>query len=227
MSDVLHFVFSTPPASITDAEFDAFYERHVAEILETAGFLAARRYWLAPIVGDRPPTGYRHLSLYEVEGDSRDALALLEQRADRGELTTPDWFPKVRFASFDGIPLEEAAPRLPAHAYLVFSKPPSSIPFGEYSRWYATHARENLTADGFDAAWRYGLQAVTIDGDAPCAASHAALYEVSAELPELRRALAEARDAGRVHFPDWFGEIEFASVDCVAASSRISSPTLR
>jgi hypothetical protein len=224
MSDMVHFVFSTPPANVSETEFDAFYEDHVAQILDTPGFTAARRYWLEPIVGERPPTGYRHLSLYEIDGDSNDALARLAQRVEHGELTAPHWYPQVRFASFDGAPLETDAARLPEHAYLVFSKPPPNIAFDDYSRWYATHARENLTADGFDAAWRYSLQEVTVDAEAPCVASHAALYEVSAELPELRRALADARDAGRVHFPDWFGEIEFASVDCVAASGWLAAP---
>jgi hypothetical protein len=226
MSAVVHFVFSAPPANVSETEFDAFYKDHVAQILETPGFTAARRYWLEPIVGERPPTGYRHLSLYEIDGDSGDALTRLAQRAERGALTTPHWFPQVRFASFDGTALEADAAGLPEHAYLVFSTPPPSIAFDDYSLWYATHARENLTADGFDAASRYRLQAVTVDMEAPCTASHAALYAVSAELPELRRALAEAREAGRVHFPDWFGEIEFASVDCVAASATLAAPTL-
>jgi hypothetical protein len=42
---------------------------------------------------------------------------------------------------------------------------------------------------------------------------------VHGELPQLRGALKEAADAGRVGFPDWFGEILFASLDCHAASA--------
>jgi hypothetical protein len=221
MTESAHFVFSTPPTSVTDAEFDGFYERHVAEILETPGFAEARRYRLERIVGDGPPTIYRHLALYAIEGDSHQALTQLERRIQNGAVTVPAWHSQIRFASFDATGLQDAQARLPEHAYLVFSKPPASIPFDDYSRWYDVHARENLTADGFDAAWRYKLDAVTVDPEAPCSASHAALYEVSAELPALRRALADAREAGRVHFPDWFGEIEFASVDCLAASAKV------
>lgn len=216
----VHFVFSNPPGQISDAEYSDWYDQHVREILEVQGFAEARRYWLSPVVGERPPTMYRHLSLYLIEGDPRAALAALAQQP----LTLPEWFGQIRFASFDGLALEDLPVRLSDHAYLVFSTPPARIAFDAYSDWYATHLRENVAVDGFDAGWRFRLEPDTVDPAAECDASHAALYEVSAELAALRRGLAEAREAGRVHFPTWFGEIGFASLDCVAASARIEAP---
>jgi hypothetical protein len=216
MSANVHLVFSTPPAQVSYEDFSGWYEGHVADILAGPGFLAARRYRLEGVVSDRPPTMYGHLSLYHVEGDGSAALAELERRVQAGEVPLPEWFGDIRFASFDGLALEDDGSRLPDHAYLVFSKPPDGMGFEDFSRWYAVHMRENLTAEGFDAAWRFGLRSATVDADAPCDAVHAAWYEVHGELPALRAALAEARDAGRVHFPDWFGDIEFASVNCVA-----------
>jgi hypothetical protein len=216
MATNAHFVFSTPPAEVSYEDFSAWYEGHVADILAGPGFLAARRYRVEGAVSDRPPTMYRHLSLYHVAGDGTEALAELERRVHSGAVPLPDWFGDIRFASFDASALEDDESQLPDHAYLVFSKPPAGMGFEDFSAWYAVHMRENLTADGFDAAWRFGLQPATVDPHAPCEAVHGAWYEVHGELPELRAALVEAREAGRVHFPEWFGDIEFASVNCVA-----------
>jgi hypothetical protein len=49
-----------------------------------------------------------------------------------------------------------------------------------------------------------------------------AIYEVHGELPQLRAALKEAADAGRVGFPEWFGDILFASLHAHAASPTIA-----
>jgi hypothetical protein len=212
----VHFVFSSPPAEIPFDEFSRWYEGHVEDILAGRGFPAARRYRLQGVVSDRPPTMYDHLSLYHVEGDGSQALTELDRRVQTREVPLPDWFGEIRFASFHGFALEDDDARLPDHAYLVFSKPPPDMTFEDFSDWYAVHMRENLTADGFDAAWRFALKPATVDPEAPCEAVHAAWYAVHGELPELRAALEEAAEAGRVDFPDWFGDIEFASVDCVA-----------
>jgi hypothetical protein len=216
MASNVHLVFSIPPAGVSWSEFDDWYEGHVADILAGPGFPAARRYRVDRAVSDRPPTMYRHLSLYHVDGDGTQALAELERRVQAGEVPLPDWFGDIRFASFDGRALEDGGAALADHAYLVFSTPPPDMSFDAFSDWYAVHMRENLTADGFDAAWRFALEPATVDPQAPCHAVHAAWYEVHGELPELRAALREAADAGRVDFPDWFGDIQFASIDCIA-----------
>jgi hypothetical protein len=212
----VHFVFSNPPAEVPFDDFSRWYEGHVADILAGPGFLDARRYRLEGAVSDRPPTIYSHLSLYHVDGDGTEAMAELERRVKSGDVPLPDWFGDIRFASFDGRALEDGEARLPDHAYLVFSRQPDGMGFRDFSDWYAVHMRENLTADGFDAAWRFALEPATVDPAAPCEAVHAAWYEVHGDLPELRVALREAADAGRVGFPEWFGDIRFASMDCNA-----------
>jgi len=212
----VHFVFSSPPPDVSFDAFGDWYEGHVADILAVPGFRAARRYRVDGVVSERPPTMYRHLSLYRVDGDGTEAMAELDRRVQAGDVPLPDWFGAIRFASFEGRALEDGDAALPDHASLVFSRPPGEMGFEAFSDWYAVHMRENLTADGFDSAWRFALDAATVDPDAPCEAQHAAWYEVHGTLPELRVALREAADAGRVSFPEWFGDIPFASVDCVA-----------
>jgi hypothetical protein len=107
----------------------------------------------------------------------------------------------------------------------VFSNPPAQIGFDTYNDWYSVHLRENLTADGFDAGWRFRLEADILDRSAPSAAAHAAIYDVSEEEPELRRALAESREDGRrVTYPDWFSQIEFASIDCYSIAPYVAAP---
>jgi hypothetical protein len=52
----IHVVYSVPPDGVRDDAYSEYYEMHVAEILETPGFVAARRYWLEPAVPNRPPS---------------------------------------------------------------------------------------------------------------------------------------------------------------------------
>ncbi len=224
MANGVYFVFSNPPPGVGEAEYSDWYQRHAEEIVAGTGFAGARRYWLSRVTGG-PPTNYRHLSLYELEGEeSGPAMAELADRMTAAELTLREWFDQIRFASFDGFALEDDEVRLPDHAYLVFSTRPQQIGFDAYNDWYSVHLRENLTADGFDAGWRFRLEADTVDPDAPSAAAHAAIYDVSEEAPALRRALAESRaDGRRVTYPGWFGQIEFASLDCHAISPYVAA----
>ena len=223
MPDDIYFVFSTPPAEIAIDAFDRWYEQHVRDILTIDGFTAARRFHFDAIRGDSSPTMYAHLSLYVIDGDPRAAMARLDAAVASGDVPIPDWFERGRWASFHGDGLEGPIDldRLD-HAYMVFSKPPASIPLDDFVDWYATHARENCTAEGFDEVWRYRLEPDRVDPLAPSEMLHAALYEVHGELPELRAALKEAADAGRVGFPEWFDKILFASLDAKAASATLA-----
>ena len=75
---------------------------------------------------------------------------------------------------------------------------------------------------------RFRLEPEIVDPTAPCDASYAAIYDVSEAEPVLRRALAESREDGRrVTYPDWFGQIEFASLDCIAISPYVAAPVRR
>jgi len=220
MAENVYLAFSKRPDTLAPEEFDRWYEAHVEEILAGVdGFEAARRFELHAAVGTTSPTMYERLALYAIGADAEAALANLKGAIDAGTVGIPDWFEGGRWASFVGHALEGpiALERLD-HTYVVFSKPPAQIGAEDYFEWYATHMRENLTADGFDAAWRYRLEPDLVDPLDPGESIHAALYEVHGEMPALRAALREAADAGRVGFPEWFGQIQFASLDCYAIS---------
>jgi len=219
----VHFVLSIPPAGVADDDYASWYDRHLLEILETPGFVAARRYWLGPASTERPPVEFRHAALYIMDRPSEEPLAELGRRIQAGTLTIPDWFPAIRFASFDGRPLEDEELDLPDHAYLVLSHAPRRFTTDEFYGWYYAHARENLTSDGFDTVWRYALTPVTVDPEALGSATHAAFYEVHGELPALRRALEESARARRVDIPDWMPEGEFVSWECVAGAPARSA----
>jgi hypothetical protein len=224
MPHAVHFVFSVPPAGVAEDEYSNWYDTHVAEILETPGFVAARRYWLHPAAPDRPPVEYRHLAVYVMDRPSEAPLADLGRRADA--MTLPDWFGEIRFASFDGRPLEDEELAPPDHGYLVLSHAPRRFTTEAYFGWYYAHARENLTSDGFDAVWRYGLTPATVDPDRVGRATHAAFYECHGELPALCRAPVESAQARRVDIPDWMPEGDFVSWDCLAAAPLRSASAL-
>jgi len=224
VSDNVYFVFSTPPPGMSLDDFGRWYDGHVADILGVERWVAARRFNLSPINGDTSPTMYSHLSLYVTEGDPAEADAKLREASRAGRTPHEDWWDRVRVCSFFGDGLEGPIDltRLD-HTYIVFSRQPEQMALDDYVDWYRTHARENLTADGFEAVWRYRLAPSRIDPDAPGTSTHAAIYEVHGELPELRAALREAADAGRVGFPDWFDDILFASIDGRAAAPTATS----
>jgi hypothetical protein len=218
MPHPVHIVLSVPPASVNDDEYSSWYDTHVAEILETPGFVAARSYRLGPASPERPPVEHRYGAVYVMDRPSEEPLAELGRRMRAGEMTIPEWFGEIRFASFDGRPLEDAELDPPDHGYLVFSHAPRRFTTEEYFGWYYAHARENLTSEGFDALWRYALTPVTVDPNALGNATHAAFYEVHGELPALRSALKDSAQARRVDIPDWMPEGEFVSWECVATA---------
>ena len=46
----LHLVFSKPPESVSDEEFNRWYDAHLDEILAVPGFRSAKRFRLEGIV---------------------------------------------------------------------------------------------------------------------------------------------------------------------------------
>jgi hypothetical protein len=219
VAESVYLVFSKPPEEMSLEAFGEWYEQHVRDILTVDGFVAARRFGFQVIRGDTSPTMYQHLALYVIEGDPHAAM---ERLAGAG-VPHPEWFDSGRWASFYGDPLEGPIDldRLD-HTYLVFSRQPPQMQPEEFIDWYATHARENCTAEGFEEVWRYRLEPDTVDPLDPGESIHVAIYEVHGELVELRAALKEAADAGRVGFPEWFDDILFASLDAYAASPTIA-----
>jgi hypothetical protein len=211
MPDHVHFVFSLPPEQVSRAEYDAFYDRHLEEIVAGDGFTAARRYWLSPASPERPNVEFAHVAIYRTDGPPAAALTTLAERQAAGEITLPDWFEGVRFLTYDGRPLEDEELDPPDHAYLVLSHAPRRFTTEEFYGWYYAHARENLTSEGFEAVWRYALTPVQTEDDIAGRARHGAFYDCRGALEDLRAALRVSAAAGRVDIPAWMGEGEFFS----------------
>jgi hypothetical protein len=121
MAGNLQIVFSRFPDSVTEDEFNAWYDAHLPEILAIPGFVSAQRYRLDPVVvDDDVRVRYRFMALYEIEGDpdqllaemrkmslgTRDSYADLKAVDDCGP-ELPSWWDEVRFASWNCIAIGE------------------------------------------------------------------------------------------------------------------------
>ena len=216
-SRTLQLVFSVPPARIEEAAFHEWYDFHLTEILASRGFVAARRFAVRPVTGSEPPAGFSHLSAYQTEGSPEELSAALREQVPAMRL--PGWFGEIRFASWNCFPLDGLAdPSLVEHAYLVFSRPPAGTSFEEFSSWYEHHVAENLQVAGLAAARRFRVEEVGPGAGAD--PRHLALYQAGQPIEEVRAALTRATAEGRITRPDWFPQISFTSLDCVALSRR-------
>lgn len=125
MAGNLQIVFSRFPDSVTEDEFNAWYDAHLPEILSIPGFVSAQRYRLDPVVvDDDVPVRYRFMALYEIEGDpeqllaemrklslgTRESYADLKAVDDSGP-ALPEWWDEVRFASWNCIAIGERVTR--------------------------------------------------------------------------------------------------------------------
>ena len=80
MAGNLQIVFSTPGDSVSDEEFDAWYEEHLDEILSIPGFHSAQRYALQPAVTHPDvPMPWRRLVVYEVDSDTAALMKAMEE----------------------------------------------------------------------------------------------------------------------------------------------------
>jgi hypothetical protein len=106
MPHTVHVVFSRRPESVPEDEYNAWYGRHIAEILALPGFAAATRYALVPAL-DEPaePDNFTHAAIYEIEGNVADAMAALDAEVASGRMNLPDWFGQIRFSSWQAAPL--------------------------------------------------------------------------------------------------------------------------
>ena len=225
MSDNLILVFSTPPAGVSPAEFSNWYDVHVRELAAVDGFAGARRYQMATIKGDWVPSGEHHLAVYETDGSPADALRAVGERATSGQLTLPDWFPQVNFATFACyLHGDHAGPRLADHLYLVFSAPPAGLDNDEFVNWYQEHADENTQVPGFVANWRFRLEPQLPAGSANAPATHLAIYEVERDLATLRANLGAAAEVNKAGWPAWFNPEPWTSLDANAVAGHVAAP---
>jgi hypothetical protein len=110
----IHLVFSAPPATVAEGDFNTWYDAHVQEILSVNGWESATRYTVEGVVGADGAPPYRFLSLYELSCPPTEAVANLEAASmgsadsyiekkdtDEGKLPLPDWFSDIEFGSWN------------------------------------------------------------------------------------------------------------------------------
>lgn len=117
MATNLQIVFSRFPDSVSEDDFNEWYDAHLPEILSIPGFVSAQRYRLDPVVtDDDSAVSYRYMALYEIEGDpeqllvemkklslgTRDSYVDRKAAGDTGP-ELPSWWDEVRFASWNCI----------------------------------------------------------------------------------------------------------------------------
>ena len=121
MATNVQIVFSRFPDSVSEDDFNDWYDAHLPEILSIPGFVSAQRYRLDPVVvDDDAAVSYRYMALYEIEGDpeqlliemrrlslgTRDSYTDRKAAGDSGP-TLPPWWDEVRFASWNCIAMGE------------------------------------------------------------------------------------------------------------------------
>lgn len=222
MPESVYIALAKPPDSVDSQLFESWHEENARLALTEPSVSAVRCFRMAPDVGALPPIAYPYMTVYTASA-SPDEVGEMVRRARDARRDTPGWVADIRIASFVGRELQGPMDlsRLD-HVYLVFTKPPAEVSVPDFFDWYVIHMRENLTAEGFVAGWRYGLDADIVDPIAPTDAAHAAFYEVHGELAELRASLDRAEHDGRVVFPDWFPGMQLACLDCYAISDVLA-----
>jgi hypothetical protein len=200
-TDTLHIVYSAPPATIAEDEFNRWYDAHLAEILVVPGFVSARRFRLDALSGAARELPFRYLSLYELDGDVAQIMRDLDDEAARMEL--PEWFPQIRFASWNCLRIGGAV-ELGDTLQLVFSRPPEGVSDGEFVAFYERHVAEILQVPGYASAARFRLRREVDTANEPLPHRFLALYELDAAPAEATGALAREVEAARIWFPAWF-----------------------
>jgi hypothetical protein len=87
-----YLVLSNPPETVSDEEYNDWYDIHVRELVDLPGFVAAERFDAQFLLSRavEPPT-YRFATRYEIRGDFDAAIGSLREAVDEGKLVIPEW----------------------------------------------------------------------------------------------------------------------------------------
>ena len=83
----LMLVYSSPTSAEQEAEYNDWYtNKHLADVTALPGIVAATRYKLEKSVGLEgiPQSGCTYLAIYEVEGDTVEAMEAAKQALAEG-----------------------------------------------------------------------------------------------------------------------------------------------
>jgi len=117
----VHLVFSDPPADVSAADYDTWYDEHVREILAVDGWVSVTRYRIDGVVAADTSGAYRYLACYELDRPPEEAVANLAAsgmgdadsylaKPDHEALAVPNWFGDVRFASWNATRIDPPTP---------------------------------------------------------------------------------------------------------------------
>lgn len=95
----LYLVFSNAVPG-KEAEFEKWYNEHVAQVLAVDGFQSARLMTRTEIDG-RPSPEHAYVTAYEIAGDANEAFRRLKIAREAGNLSMPD--PQVVALPFKGV----------------------------------------------------------------------------------------------------------------------------
>lgn len=103
MSSYIHLVLSEAPATVSEDDYNAWYDAHVQEILSVEGWESATRYAIEGAICTDSPTTFRFLSLYELSCPPDVAVANLAAAdlGHEGKLRPPDWFTAIECESWN------------------------------------------------------------------------------------------------------------------------------
>jgi hypothetical protein len=72
-----------------EAEYRAWYVRHIAQIMQIPGFLGAQQLIYHPTKGRTQPA-FQYMVIYEIEGDPDEVIGRLGPAVAAGKLERPD-----------------------------------------------------------------------------------------------------------------------------------------
>ena len=84
----LYFVTSNAVAG-KEKEYQAWYVKHMADILKLPGFISAQHFVYHPTTGRKEPA-FHYMVIYEIEGDPDKVLSALGPAVAAGKLDRPD-----------------------------------------------------------------------------------------------------------------------------------------
>lgn len=84
----LYFVYANAVEG-KDAEFGAWYDQHIRDLMKLPGFVRAQRFKMSPRKGKEDPP-FKYLVVYEISGDPDTVLAALGPAVKEGRLQAPD-----------------------------------------------------------------------------------------------------------------------------------------
>ncbi|WP_457967042.1 hypothetical protein M1E17_09925 [Arthrobacter sp. D1-29] len=84
------YVVLTNSVEGSDQEFNDWYtKQHLADVTNVPGYVRARRYKLADAQFLGPQTDFKYLAIYEVEGETQDAVDAMANAIKDGMYLSP------------------------------------------------------------------------------------------------------------------------------------------